>query len=141
MHPFFLLLRRRYLQSPAVTEQKDGNGLKLEKLLNKYSLLSPLHFINILSLFCTTIKPKLFAIFIQDIWTTQPIAALLMFGFPLLVFSFLIYMLCIVDSGPEEEDLVDDEEEAEIIIDEDLEEKEVKESDDEADPGAKPKLD
>lgn len=76
----------------------------------------------------------------QDIWTTQPIAALLMFGFPLLVFSFLIYMLCIADTGPEEEDLVDDEEEVEII-DEDLEEKEVKEPDDEADSVAKPKLD
>lgn len=77
---------------------------------------------------------------VYDIWTTQPIAALLMFGFPLLVFSFLIYMLCIADTGPEEEDLVDDEEEVEII-DEGLEEKEVKEPDDEADPVAKPKLD
>ena len=51
-------------------------------------------------------------------------------------------MLCIADPGPEEEDLDETEDGAEIM-DEDQEEKELKEqSDEEADPSAaKPKLD
>jgi len=77
---------------------------------------------------------------IYDIWTTQPIAALLMFGFPLLVFAFVIYMLCIADPGPEEEDL-DEAEDGVEFIDDDQEEKEQKELDEEADPSTKPKTD
>lgn len=75
----------------------------------------------------------------QDIWTTQPIAALLMFGFPLLVFTFIIYMLCIADPGPEEEDLEDmgDEEDDEG----EFEEKELKDIEEEVDPSTKPKKD
>lgn len=76
---------------------------------------------------------------IYDIWTTQPIAALLMFGFPLLVFGFLFYMLCIADPGPEEE--FDEDDEDVEFIDGDHEEKEMKESDEEAEPGTKPKTD
>ena len=50
-------------------------------------------------------------------------------------------MLCIADPGPEEEDLEETEDGAEIM-DEDQEEKELKGSDEEADPSsAKPKLD
>ncbi|KAJ7360441.1 Protein disulfide-isomerase tmx3 [Desmophyllum pertusum] len=61
---------------------------------------------------------------IYDIWTSQPIAALLMFGFPLLVFTFIIYMLCIADAGPEEEEPDDmDDEEAEELMDGEYEEK------------------
>ncbi|XP_067054514.1 protein disulfide-isomerase TMX3-like isoform X2 [Acropora muricata] len=77
---------------------------------------------------------------IFDIWTTQPIAALLMFGFPLLVFSFIIYMLCIADPGPEEEDMDETELGDDEISEEEQEQKEVKEVE-EADPGAKPKSD
>ncbi|XP_068725493.1 protein disulfide-isomerase TMX3-like isoform X2 [Montipora capricornis] len=79
---------------------------------------------------------------IYDIWTTQPIAALLMFGFPLLIFSFVIYMLCIADPGPEEEELDEMEFEDEIGDDEQEEKclKEVKEAE-EADPSTKPKID
>ncbi|CAH3177414.1 unnamed protein product [Porites lobata] len=75
---------------------------------------------------------------IYEIWTTQPIAALVMFGFPLLVFSFVIYMLCIADPGPEEEL---DEDDAAEFDDGDHEQtnKEPKESDEEAESGAKPK--
>ncbi|XP_073233579.1 protein disulfide-isomerase TMX3-like [Porites lutea] len=75
---------------------------------------------------------------IYEIWTTQPIAALVMFGFPLLVFSFVIYMLCIADPGPEEE--LDEEDDAVEFDDGDHEQtKEPKESDEEAESGAKPK--
>ena len=82
------------------------------------------------------VDPSLFSL--QDIWTTQPIAALLMFGFPLLVFSFIIYMLCIADPGPEEEDM----DETELGDDEasEGEQEEAKEVE-EADHGAKPKND
>ena len=61
-----------------------------------------------------------------------------MFGFPLLVFSFVIYMLCIADPGPEEEL---DEDDAAEFDDGDHEQtnKEPKESDEEAESGAKPK--
>ena len=79
-----------------------------------------------------------FICLIQEIWTTQPIAALVMFGFPLLVFSFVIYMLCIADPGPEEE--LDEEDDAVEFDDGDHEQtKEPKESDEEAESGAKPK--
>jgi len=79
---------------------------------------------------------------IYDIWTTQPIAALLMFGFPLLVFTFIIYMLCIADPGPEEEDLDDMEDEGVGVMDEgEFEEKELKDIDEEVDPSTKPKKD
>lgn len=84
------------------------------------------------------LDPSLFSL--QDIWTTQPIAALLMFGFPLLVFSFIIYMLCIADPGPEEEDMDETELGDDEISEEEQEQKEVKEVE-EADPGAKPKSD
>ena len=78
----------------------------------------------------------------QDIWTTQPIAALLMFGFPLLVFTFIIYMLCIADPGPEEEDLDDMENEEDGVMDEgEFEEKELKDIEEEVDPSTKPKKD
>ena len=61
-----------------------------------------------------------------------------MFGFPLLVFSFVIYMLCIADAGPEEE--LDEEDDAAEFDDGDHEQtKEPKESDEEAESGAKPK--
>ena len=61
-----------------------------------------------------------------------------MFGFPLLVFSFVIYMLCIADPGPEEE--LDEEDDAVEFDDGDREQtKEPKESDEEAESGAKPK--
>lgn len=83
------------------------------------------------------LDPSLFSL--QDIWTTQPIAALLMFGFPLLVFSFIIYMLCIADPGPEEEDMDETELGDDEISEEEQEQKEVKEV--EADTGAKPKSD
>jgi len=63
-----------------------------------------------------------------------------MFGFPLLVFAFVIYMLCIADPGPEEEDL-DEAEDGVEFIDDDQEEKEQKELDEEADPSTKPKTD
>ena len=63
-----------------------------------------------------------------------------MFGFPLLVFAFVIYMLCIADPGPEEEDL-DEAEDGVEFIDDDQEEKEQKESDEEAEPSTKPKTD
>ena len=61
-----------------------------------------------------------------------------MFGFPLLVFSFVIYMLCIADPEPEEEL---DEDDAAEFDDGDHEQtnKEPKESDEEAESGAKPK--
>ena len=61
-----------------------------------------------------------------------------MFGFPLLVFSFVIYMLCIADPGPEEEL---DEDDAVEFNDGDHEQtiEELKESDEEAESGAKPK--
>lgn len=79
----------------------------------------------------------------QDIWTTQPIAALLMFGFPLLVFTFIIYMLCIADPGPEEEDLDDIGDEGVEDMDDDggYEEKELREVEEEVDPSTKPKTD
>ena len=78
----------------------------------------------------------------QDMWTTQPIAALLMFGFPLLVFTFIIYMLCIADPGPEEEDLEDiDDEGVETLDGEYSEEKELQEVEEEVDPSTKPKKD
>ena len=61
-----------------------------------------------------------------------------MFGFPLLVFSFVIYMLCIADPGPEEE--LDEEDDAVDFDDGDHEQtKEPKESDEEAESGAKAK--
>ncbi|KAL9974978.1 hypothetical protein ACROYT_G012090 [Oculina patagonica] len=80
---------------------------------------------------------------IYDIWTTQPIAALLMFGFPLLVFTFIIYMLCIADPGPEEEDLDDigDEGVEDMEDDGDYEERELREVEEEVDPSSKPKTD
>ena len=56
------------------------------------------------------------------------------------MFAFVIYMLCIADAGPEEEDL-DEAEDGVEFIDEDQEEKEQKESDEEADPSTKPKTD
>ena len=61
-----------------------------------------------------------------------------MFGFPLLVFSFVIYMLCIADPGPEEEL---DEDDAVGFDDGDHEQtiEELKESDEEGESGAKPK--
>ena len=78
----------------------------------------------------------------QDIWTTQPIAALLMFGFPLLVFTFIIYMLCIADPGPEEEDMDDiDDEGVDVMDDGDYEERELQEVEEEVDPSTKPKTD
>ena len=78
----------------------------------------------------------------QDIWTTQPIAALLMFGFPLLVFTFIIYMLCIADPGPEEEDLDDMEDEGvEVMAEGEFDEKELKDIEEEVDPSTKPKKD
>ena len=61
-----------------------------------------------------------------------------MFGFPLLVFSFVIYMLCIADPGPEEE--LDEEDDAVEFDDGDHEQTtEPKESDEEAESGAKAK--
>ena len=61
-----------------------------------------------------------------------------MFGFPLLVFSFVIYMLCIADPGPEEE--LDEEDDAVEFDDGDHEQtKEPKESGEEAESGAKAK--
>lgn len=76
---------------------------------------------------------------IYEIWTTQPIAALLMFGFPLLVFSFLIYMLCIADSGPEEDDFEELEDEGAEFIDDKDGERELKATEEEFDPNPKPK--
>lgn len=65
-----------------------------------------------------------------------------MFGFPLLVFTFIIYMLCIADAGPEEEEPDDmDDEEAEELMDGEYEEKELKEIEEEVDPSTKPKTD
>lgn len=79
---------------------------------------------------------------IYDIWTTQPIAALLMFGFPLLIFTFIIYMLCIADPGPEEEDLDDMEDEGvEVMAEGEFDEKELKDIEEEVDPSTKPKKD
>ena len=54
------------------------------------------------------------------------------------MFSFVIYMLCIADPGPEEE--LDEEDDAAEFDDGDHEQtKEPKESDEEAESGAKPK--
>ncbi|RMX51139.1 hypothetical protein pdam_00015794 [Pocillopora damicornis] len=75
---------------------------------------------------------------IYEIWTTQPIAAILMFGFPLLVFSFLIYMLCIADPGPEEEDLEELQEEGTEYLDDEDGERELKATE-EVDANPKPK--
>lgn len=58
-------------------------------------------------------------IFPQEIWRAQPIVASLIFGLPALLFSFLIYTLCIADPGEgydeefdenEDEDYREDEE-------------------------------
>ena len=38
----------------------------------------------------------------QDIWSTSPLMAILIFGLPFLVFTFLIVMLCCLES-PEED--------------------------------------
>lgn len=75
----------------------------------------------------------------QEIWTTQPIAAILMFGFPLLVFSFLIYMLCIADPGPEEEDLEELQDEGTEYLDDEDGERELKATEEEVDANPKPK--
>jgi hypothetical protein len=40
---------------------------------------------------------------LQEIWTTQPIIATVMFGLPLLLFSFIIYMLCTAEGGDDQE--------------------------------------
>lgn len=76
---------------------------------------------------------------IYEIWTTQPIAAILMFGFPLLVFSFLIYMLCIADPGPEEEDLEERQDEGTEYLDDEDGERELKATEEEVDANPKPK--
>ena len=56
------------------------------------------------------------------------------------MFSFIIYMLCIADPGPEEEDMDETEIGDDEISEGEQEEKEAKELE-EADPGAKPKSD
>lgn len=85
------------------------------------------------------IKSKLNFWWTQEIWTTQPIAAILMFGFPLLVFSFLIYMLCIADPGPEEEDLEELQDEGTEYLDDEDGERELKATEEEVDANPKPK--
>lgn len=85
------------------------------------------------------IKSKLNFWWTQEIWTTQPIAAILMFGFPLLVFSFLIYMLCIADPGPEEEDLEELQDEGTEYLDDKDGERELKATEEEVDANPKPK--
>ena len=115
-----------------------------QKYINNFSIV-PVSFILVLALgrkekrCCFFIKSKLYFWWTQEIWTTQPIAAILMFGFPLLVFSFLIYMLCIADPGPEEEDLEELQDEGtEYLYDEDGE-RELKATEEEVDANPKPK--
>ena len=51
---------------------------------------------------------------LQEVWTAQPVVAALMFGLPALLFCFLIYTLCIADTGEEYEEEFDENEEEEI---------------------------
>ena len=115
-----------------------------QKYINNFSIV-PVSFILVLALgrkekrCCFFIKSKMYFWWTQEIWTTQPIAAILMFGFPLLVFSFLIYMLCIADPGPEEEDLEELQDEGTEYLDDEDGERELKATEEEVDANPKPK--
>ncbi|KAK3746383.1 hypothetical protein QZH41_018215, partial [Actinostola sp. cb2023] len=56
---------------------------------------------------------------VYEIWTSQPIVATLMFGLPLLLFSFVIYMLCTVEVGDDQEFNEEDNDEEHYDDDED----------------------